>query len=113
MREIDYDDTGRTLARHQSGDMYVVELASVWEGDRCVGTQIVASDGPLHHSDLGIEGWADLGRFPTRVFECIRDMLLLDSDAEWLNEQESCGALSYPLGYVAATIHRLNQVQEA
>ena len=38
---------------------------------------------------------------------------LLDSDAEWLNEQESCGALSYPLGYAAATIDRLNQVQEA
>ncbi len=113
MREIDYDDTGRTIAKHENGDVYAVELASVWDGDRCIGTQIVAADGPLHYSDVGLEGWADLGRFPTRVFECIRDLLLLDDDAEWLNEQESWGALTYPLGYAAATIDRLNQIKEA
>jgi len=106
-RTVDYSDTGRTIAKHQNGDIYAVELASVWDNDRCVDTEIIASSGPLHYSDVGLDGWEELGRYPTRVFEHIRDAPLDDLDAEWLNEQESYGALNYPLGYAATTTEAL------
>lgn len=104
---VDLNDTGRTLAKLDNGDFYGVELASVWRGPRCIGTEIVASSGPLHYTDVGLENWSDLGRLPTLVFKHLRDMEMYDEDAEWLQEQESWGALSYPLGYAAATIDAL------
>ena len=107
MQEINYDDTGRTIARLDDGDIYAVELASVWEGDRCVGTVIIASSGPLHCSEVGLKSWAEMGSHPSTVFHSLRNMELWDDDVDWLQEQESFGSLTYPLGYAAATIDAL------
>ena len=97
---IDAADLKRALAKHVSGDLYVVELASVWSRDgKCVGARVVAVAGPLHRRDLGIEG----PLLPSaELFDRLDDWPLdypeATVDAAWLQAEEEAGRVTYPVG---------------
>ena len=97
-RTLDRTDTKRALAVHQSsGETYVVEYCSVWEGDHCVDTQITGVIGPLHYSEIpdvqevGLQGLYDwLDAIPDGNFEA--------EDADWMQAEEDAGRVAYPYG---------------
>ena len=94
-------DTDRALAiaKHISGDHFIIEYASVWQGEECVGTTITAVSDALHYTDLGLESWVDL--VPgTATFDRIAnfDGELSDEAADWANKEGNKGRLTYPIG---------------
>ena len=97
---IDTSDTKLALAMHEpDGELYVVEYASVWQGEEPTGgSRIIRSCGPINRKvDLGIEG--PLEPSP-ELFDRIDngDWDLTDEDAGWLQSEEDGGNLTYPVG---------------
>jgi hypothetical protein len=94
---IDRFDSTRALVQHAtSGDVYIIELCSVWEDEQPVGTRIVASVGPIDPADLGVETpYTPI----SALFDNITAALnLSDVDADWLQAEEDAGRLTYPIG---------------
>lgn len=94
---IDTTDTKRALAKHESGDLYIVEYASVWDGENCTGTKIIAAAGPVSYRALGNDGG------PLEPSAELYDTIdrfdgLTSEDADWLQEEEDAGRLTSPIG---------------
>lgn len=93
---IDTTDTSRALVRHAaSGELYVTETASVWDGEKCVGGKIILGVGPIAARDLGIEG--PIQPSP-ELFDAIDDVEMSDEDVDWLNTEDEAGRLLYVIG---------------
>ena len=81
----DRSDTKRTVAQHAtSGERYVVEYCSLWQGGECIGSRIIAANGPIHHSDP-VDDLSDWD-------------LVADDNVDWLNDEDEAGRLTYPNG---------------
>lgn len=95
-------DTKRALVQHRaSGEHYIVEYSPALDDDNNItGTRILAGAGPLHYSDLGLEGWADLQRddvVSAELFDRIDQYPNLEGeDADWLQEEDEAARLRYP-----------------
>jgi hypothetical protein len=100
MRQIARVDTWeirRAVARHSSGDTYVVEYASVFDGDgRCAGATIARAVGPLNDR---VDLYMEAGELTPATYDAIgRAVNLTGEDAAWLNAEEDAGRLTYPIG---------------
>ncbi len=95
---LDLTDTKRALVQHAlSGEQYVVEYCSVWDGDQCIGSRIIRASEPVYHRDINSEG----GPLEpsAEVFARIDQWQIDDTgDADWLQAEEDTGRLKYPIG---------------
>lgn len=98
----DTSDTKRALALHiVSGERWVVEYCSLWEGDQVVPefACIIASVGPLHSSDLPVNSTPVSNDELKAVYDAIDAYPnLTDKDAEWLQAEDEAGKIIFPLG---------------
>jgi hypothetical protein len=94
---ISNTDRRNALVQHRpDGGLYIVREASVWEGDRCVGTRIVEAAGPIYSGDIAYYA----GEEPTsELFDQITDWHTAPGeDAGWLQAEDEAGRLTYPVG---------------
>lgn len=96
---IEHADTRRSFARHlPDGEMYVVEHASEWDDDRCVGARIIAVCGPLHHSEWDYT-LSDTGEATAATYDVADNCPnLTAADADWMQAEDEAGRVSYPYG---------------
>lgn len=92
-------DTGRTIVNHSpDGETYIVEYASVWEGDTCTGSTIIGVAGPIYYGDLWDED--QVGVITDNVRQRVRDWETRDQldDVDWMTAEEAAGNVGYPYG---------------
>lgn len=96
-RTIDYSDIKRALAHHVSGDEWIVEYAAVWDGQECVGAQIIRASDVISRQDIGVDGPLEPS---SELYDRINhfDGDLIEDNAEWLQAEEDEGRLTYPIG---------------
>lgn len=94
---IDPNDTKRALVQIANGDRYIVEYASLWQHDECIGTRIIRAAGPIYYADLQPDG-GPLEPGPDLFDRIDAFEPLSDEDAEWLQERDDTGELIYPIG---------------
>jgi len=97
---VDMSDTKRALVQDaNTGERYVVTLASEWSGQECVGARIVSAIGPMYHGDLPSQDDV-VERGASVMFDAI-DKLDAKMDAEigaYLQDRDEAGGLRYPFG---------------
>ena len=101
---VDHDDCKHALAvLSPTGEHYVVRYASVWRGEDCIGSRIIASDGPIYSGDitepLGLDSMAQLSDALPALYDLMDRWNVEETDdAEGLQRAEDDGSLTYPYG---------------
>lgn len=94
----DRTDTKRALVMHRpDGELYITEYCSLWRGDFCVGTRMIAVAGPIARRDITDDGGELVPS--SELFDRIDAWEdLSPEDTEWLQAEEEAGRVDYPLG---------------
>lgn len=98
----------RTIAKHVSGDLYLVEYVTSTLDGEMVGHSLVQAVGPVSARELGIQGplapSADLAaKVKAAVNLTLNTCECDDATVIWLEAEDYAGRLSYPLIGCAAT----------
>lgn len=94
----DREDTKRALVTHEpDGEAYIIEYCSLWQGDKVVGTRIIAA-ASIERRELDMR--TEMLEPSKAAFDRIdsTDWGLTGEDAEWLQAEEDAGHLIYPIG---------------